>query len=152
MKKILDKIPSVLLIINWIITFYYYNELPEKIPAHFNLKGEVDRWGEKIEMFFIPAIHTVIYFLLNYLTKIPQHHKYPVKVNEQNKEKLHGLSIRLLKFVILMTGLIFLTITIISIKVALAHKSFTTSIILIEIAILFLGIFYYISNMFEKSN
>lgn len=33
-----------------------YPDLPERIPAHYGFSGKVDRWGDKSEIFLIPAI------------------------------------------------------------------------------------------------
>lgn len=32
-----------------------WNELPEQVPIHFNIRGEADNWAGKGMMFFIPA-------------------------------------------------------------------------------------------------
>ena len=36
--------------------FYLYPTLPNKIPMHFNLNGEVDGWGSKESIYLLPCI------------------------------------------------------------------------------------------------
>ncbi|HTH54955.1 MAG TPA: SdpI family protein [Cyclobacteriaceae bacterium] len=39
-----------------------WNELPSKIPTHFNFKGEIDHWGDRIEL--LPFIVVPIFLFL----------------------------------------------------------------------------------------
>lgn len=41
-----------------------WNSLPEKIPMHFNYKGEIDRWGEKAEIILIPLLLPLLTYLI----------------------------------------------------------------------------------------
>lgn len=34
----------------------FYTSLPKQIPAHLNMRFEIDRWGDKIEIFIFPII------------------------------------------------------------------------------------------------
>lgn len=36
--------------------FYLYPSLPNSIPIHFNMKGEVDGWGDRESIFLLPVI------------------------------------------------------------------------------------------------
>lgn len=46
----------VLAFVPLIVTAICYPAFPETIPAHYNLYGEVDRWGSRVELFILPAI------------------------------------------------------------------------------------------------
>lgn len=39
-----------------IITFFLLGYVDDKIIAHFNIKGMVDRYGSKLELFIIPVL------------------------------------------------------------------------------------------------
>ncbi len=43
---------------------YIWNDLPEKVPMHWNLKGEIDRYGHKIELLLIPVVLPLLTYLL----------------------------------------------------------------------------------------
>ena len=41
-----------------------WTQLPDQVPLHWNLQGEVDRWGSKSEMWLIPVFTTVLIYIL----------------------------------------------------------------------------------------
>jgi uncharacterized membrane protein len=57
-----------------------WSKLPERVPMHYNLKGEVDRYGNKTELLlltaFITAINIGVYFLLVNINRIDPKKKY----------------------------------------------------------------------------
>ncbi|HAI83942.1 MAG TPA: hypothetical protein DCL43_09755 [Chitinophagaceae bacterium] len=65
---------TVLLLLPLCYLWYLYPTLPNTIPMHYNLQGEVDRWGHKSEMWFAASILSVVgigsYFLVYYAAKI----------------------------------------------------------------------------------
>ena len=44
--------------------------LPEKIPAHYNFAGEIDRWGSKFETLIFPAVTIAMGFFMLFMAKI----------------------------------------------------------------------------------
>ncbi|GGN03659.1 hypothetical protein GCM10007092_17680 [Thermus composti] len=50
--------------LTWALTLWVYPRLPEKIPAHWNALGEVDRYGSRLEVFLLPLVLTFLYPLL----------------------------------------------------------------------------------------
>ena len=43
--------------------------LPDKIPAHYGISGEVDRWGSQYETLIFPAITIIFGFIMLIVTK-----------------------------------------------------------------------------------
>ena len=41
-----------------------WNDLPEQVPLHWNLQGEIDRWGSRSELWLIPVVTTLLIYLL----------------------------------------------------------------------------------------
>jgi uncharacterized membrane protein len=41
-----------------------WDQLPERVPIHFNLKGEADGWGDKSTYLFLPGLVTGITYIL----------------------------------------------------------------------------------------
>ncbi|HIP49054.1 MAG TPA: DUF1648 domain-containing protein [Lutibacter sp.] len=50
--------------IPFIYLAYVWNSLPEKVPMHWNIKGEIDRWGEKEELILIPFLLPLLVYLI----------------------------------------------------------------------------------------
>ena len=56
----MKKLFSMLTFLPLVISVFAFSLLPEQIPAHFNLAGEVDRWGSRLEIFIRPILVAVI--------------------------------------------------------------------------------------------
>lgn len=46
----------VLTILPLAVTAFVLQFMPDRIPAHYNFAGEIDRWGSKYECFILPVI------------------------------------------------------------------------------------------------
>ncbi len=55
----------VLLIIPFGVSAYLWNDLPDIVPTHFDMKGEADGWGPKwVNAIMFPAIALATYLML----------------------------------------------------------------------------------------
>jgi uncharacterized membrane protein len=62
--------PAVLALM-WAAAMIVYPHLPERVPLHWNLQGEVDRWGGRgTGAFLPPVIATFVYLLMTYVPRI----------------------------------------------------------------------------------
>lgn len=69
-NKIFASVLTVL-VITWIVAFVYEPKLPEQIPTHWNIHGEVDDYTSKPwGVYMLPLISTVTSLLLLLLPKI----------------------------------------------------------------------------------
>ncbi|HLR71776.1 MAG TPA: DUF1648 domain-containing protein [Pseudogracilibacillus sp.] len=66
-----------------------WTEIPEEVPAHFNFKGEVDRFGSKWELFILPGIALLTTLLIQTLEKFPEIHNYPKRFSEANAKDFY---------------------------------------------------------------
>lgn len=72
----------ILLLINW-------SNLPSEVPAHYNVLGEVDRWGKKLELFILPLVGGFLFLIMHVLEKHPESHNYPKRLNDSNREAFY---------------------------------------------------------------
>lgn len=72
----------ILLIIIW-------GKLPEEVPAHYNAKGEVDRWGSKWELTILPLVSFFQLIFIQALEHFPEIHNYPKRFNESNAKAFY---------------------------------------------------------------
>jgi len=57
-------IPIILILLGGAASFYFYANFPDKVPTHWNYKGEVDAYsGKAFGAFFFPALNLGIYLL-----------------------------------------------------------------------------------------
>jgi len=65
---------TVIAIIPWVYLLSIWSSLPERIPVHFGLDGTPDKYGQRDEIFFIPAtctlVSVLVYLLLTNIYKI----------------------------------------------------------------------------------
>lgn len=94
---ILEATSLWLLVATFLYTWISYQNLPDSIPSHYNLKGEVDDYGNKALIFVLPAISMLLYGLLTVLGFFPQVFNYPVSITQSNALKQYTLATKALR-------------------------------------------------------
>jgi uncharacterized membrane protein len=107
LDKMLDTASAVLLIAMWVFTIYSFIEMPETIPTHYNLKGEVDDYGSKMTILILPFITSILFVALTWLNKYPHIFNYPTEITEVNAERQYTMATRMLRFMKLALVMIF---------------------------------------------
>jgi hypothetical protein len=51
--------------------------------------GEIDKWGSKYEILFLPAIGILLYTFITAVSFFPQIWNVPVKITDENKEAVY---------------------------------------------------------------
>lgn len=91
MKKYFKILIWPIALIPAIYLFIIWKSLPEKIAMHFDLYGHPDRFGNKMELFWMVVIlcliNTGIFFLLSNIYKID-----PKKYAADNKDRLQQIA------------------------------------------------------------
>ncbi|WP_455170234.1 SdpI family protein [Aegicerativicinus sediminis] len=88
LKKELPLIAIVLLPIIYLATVW--NELPQKVPVHWNINGEIDRYGSKMEILAVTLFIPI--FIYGLFLVIP-------KIDPKNKIEKMGGKFQSLKFI-----------------------------------------------------
>ena len=135
----------MLLGVFWYFVIDNYNALPEKIPSHFNIRGEVDGYGSKSSLFILPTIASMLFIGLAVLSRFPHSFNYPVKISNTNAMYQYSISLRLLRILKLVIMMVFLVISWMTIRTAGAtgatHSQWLLPLVL---ALIFLPIFIYL--------
>ena len=53
--RLLEAMGAFVVVYMWILTIMYYQDLPDTIPVHFNIKGEPDRFGGRQTLLVITS-------------------------------------------------------------------------------------------------
>ena len=101
------------------VPIFYYGDLPDQVPIHFNMNGDPDNWSGKKMVFLMPLIGTFLAGLMYYLKDKPELYNYPVPVTEENKEKLFEIGKQMILVLNVLIVLLFNYINFISIKTGL---------------------------------
>jgi len=62
MKRTYFLIAALIIAATLIVTLALYPDLPGRVPAHWNWRGEVDRYADKWEIFLLPGV--MVFFVL----------------------------------------------------------------------------------------
>lgn len=87
---IVNIICLVLLIGTAMYLVAFWKHIPDKIPGHYNAAGEIDRYGSKSELIFIPLVGFILYAGITFLEKFPQAWNTGVKITEDNKASVYS--------------------------------------------------------------
>jgi len=99
-NKMLEIIAVVMLLgIFYPLLFYNTIDRNVLIPVHYNFFGEVDRWGGRFALWFLPLIGLAFYIGFSILQKYPKTSNYPSKVTEQNARYLHRMGVQLIRHI-----------------------------------------------------
>ncbi|NIM05709.1 MAG: DUF1648 domain-containing protein [Armatimonadetes bacterium] len=82
-------IAGVLLVLA--ITAIYWQALPDRVPAHFGLAGEPNRWAGKSQALLLPILASVMYVGMTILCRYPHIYNYPVPLTEENAERQYRI-------------------------------------------------------------
>ena len=125
----------ILILISIIATVFIYSSLPEKIPTHWNIRGEIDSYGSKSFVWFTALLPLGIYLLMIYVPEIdPRRESY--KKHKKAYETLMNIVV-----------LFLLMIHWIAIFSALGYPVSVARIIPIGIGILFIVIGNYMGQI-----
>ncbi len=95
-QKLLEVLGAAVFIAFAIYAVTSWSAIPEQIPAHYNIPGEVDRWGNKAELLILPIIGGVFYLLLTVVSLFPKIWNVPTARNPENKAAVYSTAKTLL--------------------------------------------------------
>lgn len=91
---------TLLVILNW-------RQIPSEIPIHYNFHGEVNRYGGKGSLIFMMLMAWVLLAVFSVITKCPNSWNMPVKVTDENRDRLYRITETMLETVKLIACLLF---------------------------------------------
>lgn len=90
MEKFKKEIPFIAVaLLPFVYLAYIWNELPKKVPMHWNASGEIDRWGDKSELFVMLFMLTgITYFIFLVIPYIDPKQRLQSMGNKLNNLRL----------------------------------------------------------------
>jgi len=59
----------ILILLGFVLAGIFLTLAPDQIPAHYNIRGEVDRWGSKYEFLIMPVINLFFGIFMAWLAR-----------------------------------------------------------------------------------
>jgi uncharacterized membrane protein len=94
---LIELLGMISLCLLFLLPLVYMNRLPDEIPVHFKLSGQPDRYSEKGSLWIFPLVSLFLYAALTAVNRFPHVFNYPVKVTEENAERLYRIGTRTLR-------------------------------------------------------
>ena len=115
----------VIVLLPFLYLAYVWNTLPDKVPLHWNIKGEIDRYGDKTELILIPLLLPLLIYVL--FTIIP-------KIDPKGKIKYMGNKYNMLKTIL---TLFMSVLSLVIIYIAQHESLYNPNYIILLIGLLF---------------
>ena len=87
----------VLLLLLMGMPVFYYSELPELVPRHYNALGEPDAYSDKATLWVLPLVGTVLFVGLLILSRFPHVFNYLEEITEQNAPRQYRMAARMVR-------------------------------------------------------
>ena len=149
-EKIIEIIGYIILLAYWLVIITTYQNLPEKIPIHYNGLGEVDNYSKKSSIFLLPIIGSFIFIILTMINKNPENFNYSIKITEENAENQYKNSIKMIRLLKIIVIVIFFLIDFKTIKIAIGESEGLGNWFLpLTIGIIFIPIIYFANKSYK---
>jgi len=133
--KLKKELPIIAIaLLPFVYIAYIWNQLPEKVPMHWNIKGEIDRYGDKIELLIIPFLLPILTYVIFLVVPI---------IDPKNKLNKMGNKLQSMK--VLLTT--FMSILALFIIYSVKNQSLTNP----NYIVLLIGILYIILGNYFKT-
>jgi len=87
---------AIAILVSILLIVEFWGVLPDRIPIHFGFRGLADAWGDKMTIWMLPTVATVIFVVLTAVSRYPHTFNYPVRITEQNARRQYLLGRSLL--------------------------------------------------------
>jgi uncharacterized membrane protein len=108
--KAVEVISWILLLSIWALTLSGYSKMPEIIPTHYNASGDADGFGQKVTIFLLPVIATILFIGLTIANKYPHTFNYMTSVTNENALTQYSNATRMMRYLKTIVLFIFGTI------------------------------------------
>lgn len=83
------------------VAVYGMKILPDQIAVHYDINGQIDKYGSPAALFILPAIMLLCLALVSFVAHFvrPQRRNMPFEVREANSDRVYG-DIRLMVYLI----------------------------------------------------
>ena len=96
-----------LLLCQILLPVWYWDQLPERLPVHYGFNGEADRFGSKMSLLLLPVVGLGIFILLTVVGRNPQAMNLPVRVTDENRERVYRAGIQFIYILRVVTAALF---------------------------------------------
>ncbi len=153
--NLIEIVTFLLILSSGILIGIYYNQLPEKLPIHFNWPSKDENgFGTKDLLWASPIICGIIGIGIYKLNQYPWIFNYPSEIDENNAEYNYRQATQMLRILNLLIGFLCLSVTLMSVLDGLGIENELDKFLgpLFPILLIGLPILYVIKILMNKWN
>jgi uncharacterized membrane protein len=83
---------AIAILVSILLIVQFWGALPDRIPIHFALGGLADAWGDKVAIWMLPALATIIFAVLTAVSRYPHTFNYRVRITQENARQQYLLA------------------------------------------------------------
>lgn len=84
LQKMMEIITVAALITLFVYLIIIWNDLPERIPSHYDFSGNANAWSSKGTIIALPLVALALYALMTAVSFFPSLWNTPVRITEKN--------------------------------------------------------------------
>src|SRR5215471_4443663 len=99
MRKVLEIVSLAVLaamLMATALALFGPTRLPDRIPTHFDLLGQPDRWGPPRILLVFPVIAAALYLFMTWVSRHPAAFSFPVRSTPRNRRQLEELTLSMI--------------------------------------------------------
>ena len=138
--KIVNYLCIIILTVTFVFLMIQYLLLPDKIPMHYNFNGEVDRYGNKWEIWIAYIAGIILYFGLSVIERKPQYWNTGIKKKKKNKQRIYQLLYNMLITIKLQVVSLFMIMSVFS---SLQIGDFRINLLILGVIVITMILYFY---------
>lgn len=92
-----------------------WKNIPDMIPGHYNIAGEIDKYSSKNSIWFLVAVQILLFTMMSVLERFPNIWNTGVQITEKNRERVYTILRNMLSYLKMMIMVYFSYMTLQSI-------------------------------------
>ena len=86
MTRVWEFLAALALFAMFAVLVVHWNDLPDRVPSHFDLAGNPTRWTGPYRLWFMPVLGLGLYVLLTVLTKARVQYNVPFGLDSNRED------------------------------------------------------------------
>lgn len=140
---LLDRLGLIVTVTYSLMVLISISSLPEQVPQHFNLSGEVTATGSRYLLLMLPLFGSMTFMMMYFLNKAPHTFNYTVPITEENAEHEYRKATRMMRWVNLICALIFGLVSFSVISTGLGLSTGLNSLVMTLLMVSLFGVIAY---------
>lgn len=120
---IIEPLGVVAVIVSFALPAFYYSDLPDTLPRHYNSDGLPDAYSGKGMIWVLPILGFCLYLIISLISNFPALINIPIKTTPENMDFYQKKYSRMIRIINVEMVLLFAFLTYFSIQIGLGNQT-----------------------------